>query len=57
MNYIIGIYDKFCTLTEGDEGFAWDEVWVLCGDCLSKVTSSEYKVLGETAEHCLDCRP
>lgn len=54
MNNLIGIYDIFCSLTEEEPGFAWDEVWILCDNCLSNVTS-EHKVLGKTDGECNGC--
>ena len=55
---VIGFYDRFDATSEGDEGFAWDEVYVLCRRHAEKALLSwETKDLGDTAEGTCDyCR-
>lgn len=56
MNKVIGVYDKFDHLVQGDPGFLWDEVLVLC-EYHAPDDRRDTEVLGETNEPCLYCRP
>ena len=55
---IIGFYDKYDTTTEGEEGFAWDEVLCLCSPCADKaLRRNDGKELEEvTGGVCDGCR-
>lgn len=54
---VIGFYDKFDARKEGDEGFAWDEVLVLCRECAeASMSLHDCKDLGEVAAgRCNGC--